>query len=350
MSVINSVTNMPVIRPVACLDKLEIIDIAKKIDTYNISILPYEDCCTVFVPKHPVIKPNLNEIALEEEASLVEKQLIEVIDTDFSKGTYQVKISVVPKEYSDATKVSVFFGVQEIPLILNRYAYEGTAELSLTNNYDSNVAFLIVNGDKRNTEVLKNYEGLQTKLEDLLYGSIPEIPEYKDGKLYFDDEIEFTLNAYEDYGYETLELVLAVNEEERTVVNLLESMEEKGEEKNNSIEDVFSGLFGSSVETVEPNAHETESTEQPEEDAFTKPQMVYGLSGTTMLKEVLEVADGQKIRLFLRAKCENGYRLEYDLFSGVVEAEGPNGFVETMDYFVPNYCIYDKNGNKLKIR
>ena len=60
MSVINEVTNMPVIRPVACLDKLEIIDIAKKIDTYETSILPFEDCCTVFVPKHPVINPKLD--------------------------------------------------------------------------------------------------------------------------------------------------------------------------------------------------------------------------------------------------------------------------------------------------
>lgn len=60
MNVINNVTNYPIIRPVACLDKLEIIDIAKKIDTYNISILPYEDCCTVFVPKHPIINPSLS--------------------------------------------------------------------------------------------------------------------------------------------------------------------------------------------------------------------------------------------------------------------------------------------------
>ena len=59
MRTINSVTNFPVIRPVACLDKLEIIDIAQKIDTYETSILPYEDCCTVFVPKHPVINPNM---------------------------------------------------------------------------------------------------------------------------------------------------------------------------------------------------------------------------------------------------------------------------------------------------
>lgn len=67
MSVINEVTSMPVLRPVACFDKLEIIDLAKKIDTYDISILPYEDCCTVFVPKHPVINPSLEQAKKEEE-------------------------------------------------------------------------------------------------------------------------------------------------------------------------------------------------------------------------------------------------------------------------------------------
>lgn len=61
MIVINNVTNLPVIRPVACLDKLEIIEIAKKINTYETSILPYEDCCTIFVPKHPVINPELSK-------------------------------------------------------------------------------------------------------------------------------------------------------------------------------------------------------------------------------------------------------------------------------------------------
>ena len=76
MSVINEVTSMPVIRPVACFDKLEIIDIAKKIDTYNISILPFEDCCTVFVPKHPVINPTLEQ-ALKEESKFEYKPLIQ---------------------------------------------------------------------------------------------------------------------------------------------------------------------------------------------------------------------------------------------------------------------------------
>ena len=60
--VVNEVTNFPVIRPLVAYDKQEIVDIAKKINTYDVSILPYEDCCTVFVPKHPVIRPKV-EIA-----------------------------------------------------------------------------------------------------------------------------------------------------------------------------------------------------------------------------------------------------------------------------------------------
>lgn len=76
MEVINNVTNLPVIRPVACLDKLEIIDIAKKIDTYDISILPFEDCCTIFVPKHPVINPNL-DLCVEYEKTFDYSSMID---------------------------------------------------------------------------------------------------------------------------------------------------------------------------------------------------------------------------------------------------------------------------------
>ena len=82
MSVINSVTNVPVIRPCACLDKLEIIDIARKIDTYDISILPFEDCCTVFVPRHPVINPKLDVCLAEEEKFSYQEMIDKAIETD----------------------------------------------------------------------------------------------------------------------------------------------------------------------------------------------------------------------------------------------------------------------------
>ena len=80
MSVINEVVHMPVIRPVACFDKLEIIDIAKKIGTYETSILPYEDCCTIFVPEHPVINPQLEKCVEYENLIPYEALIREAIE------------------------------------------------------------------------------------------------------------------------------------------------------------------------------------------------------------------------------------------------------------------------------
>lgn len=82
----NSVVSMPVLRPLIALDKLEIIDISNKIGTYETSILPYEDCCTVFLPKFPAIKPDLNRVIASEQKLDVEGLInealnnIEVID------------------------------------------------------------------------------------------------------------------------------------------------------------------------------------------------------------------------------------------------------------------------------
>ena len=93
MSVINNVTNMPVIRPVACMDKLEIIDIANKIGTYETSILPFEDCCTIFLPRHPVINPRLDRCLTYEKTfdynTLIDETIegIEVV-TDLNPTTY----------------------------------------------------------------------------------------------------------------------------------------------------------------------------------------------------------------------------------------------------------------------
>lgn len=61
MFVINNVTTMPILRPVVCMDKVEIIKIARNIGTYETSILPFEDCCTIFTPKAPVTKPKLEK-------------------------------------------------------------------------------------------------------------------------------------------------------------------------------------------------------------------------------------------------------------------------------------------------
>lgn len=68
----NEVCELPVYRPLIGFDKMEIVEISEKIDTYETSIQPFEDCCTIFVAKHPVTKPNLN-IIRKHEHNLDEK-------------------------------------------------------------------------------------------------------------------------------------------------------------------------------------------------------------------------------------------------------------------------------------
>lgn len=75
--VTNAAVSLPVMRPLIAMDKTQIMDIAKEIGTYEISIQPFEDCCTVFLPKHPVTKPRLEKI-IESESKLDCEGLIEV--------------------------------------------------------------------------------------------------------------------------------------------------------------------------------------------------------------------------------------------------------------------------------
>ena len=82
----NAVCSLPVYRPLIAFDKQDIIDIADKIGTYETSILAFEDCCTIFVAKHPVTKPKLNIIEKDEE------KLSDVIDTMVAKAIENVQI------------------------------------------------------------------------------------------------------------------------------------------------------------------------------------------------------------------------------------------------------------------
>ena len=88
MQAINAVTNTPVIRPVVTMDKLEIIDIAQAIDTFEISIQPFEDCCTIFAPDRPKTNPKLKNAEKYEERmdveALVERAVAGIIVTEIT--------------------------------------------------------------------------------------------------------------------------------------------------------------------------------------------------------------------------------------------------------------------------
>lgn len=80
LAVTDAVVDMPVFRPVIGMDKQEIMEIAMKIGTYETSILPYEDCCTVFTPRHPVTRPKLERIEASEKVLDIEGLVQEAVD------------------------------------------------------------------------------------------------------------------------------------------------------------------------------------------------------------------------------------------------------------------------------
>ena len=86
----NAAAELPVFRPLIGMDKIEITDIARKIGTFDTSILPYEDCCTVFSPKHPRTKPRLSDILKAEAefdfAPLIEKAVAATTVTRYKYG------------------------------------------------------------------------------------------------------------------------------------------------------------------------------------------------------------------------------------------------------------------------
>lgn len=88
MQAINAVTNTPVIRPVVTMDKLEIIDIAQEIDTFDISIQPFEDCCTIFAPDRPKTNPKIKKVeqyeACMDVEGLVERAVAGIIVTEIT--------------------------------------------------------------------------------------------------------------------------------------------------------------------------------------------------------------------------------------------------------------------------
>lgn len=93
MHTINEATNYPILRPLITMDKLEIMKIARDIDTYDISILPYEDCCTIFTPPNPSTKPKREkanrfeafydfEPLIQEAIANTEKMIVQATDTE----------------------------------------------------------------------------------------------------------------------------------------------------------------------------------------------------------------------------------------------------------------------------
>lgn len=98
MVAINEVTTTPIIRPVATMDKLEIIEVAQKIDTFELSILPFEDCCTIFAPPQPKTRPRLDKVHQYEECLDIDGMMARAME---ALNITEISASQVEDDFSD---------------------------------------------------------------------------------------------------------------------------------------------------------------------------------------------------------------------------------------------------------
>ena len=270
---------------------------------------------------------------LEEENSMVENYSIEVLDTDFSAGTYTVQVEVIPKEYTDQTKASVFFGTKEYPLTLEGYTYQGKVVLSTKESYDGNVTFLFRNGEKKSTEVLKNYVGFLTGFDNVLQGTLEKNPEFSQGTMQLNSQLEFDLQGAGNFEFSSLMCVVEKGEE---TIYEKELLTEKPEEEPDTV-DFFQGMSDSD---------ETVSTEAAaEKEVPVEP--VAGLVGTVMIEAEQEVEPVTDVRIYLKAVSTDGYTFIYDIFQGTTGEE--EGFTEESLLTVPSFYVQDKKGGTLML-
>ena len=97
---------------------------------------------------------------------MVEDYSIEVKDMDFARHEYKVEVSVIPKEYTDNTTMSIYFGTTECPLKADGYMFKGNITLPLNKTFNGNVTFLLANGKKKTTEVVEDFDGVSGKFDE----------------------------------------------------------------------------------------------------------------------------------------------------------------------------------------
>lgn len=264
------------------------------------------------------------EKTLREEASMVESYTIDIVDMDFLRKTYKVDVSAVPKEYTEKTKMSIFFGTTECALRLEGYAYKGTLSLPLDKTFDGNITFLLANGKKKTTEVIEEYDGLQTHLPDVLSGTAEDIPSYKDGTIKLDTACSFHLDGFGRYEFEEFKLVAQMDGEEI------------------GAQDLFADLPGQTEGITTTQTAETVGSVLPAGAHSGDAEIEFSYD----LDEQEQTVDHQ-IRVYFKAVSTEGYRFEYDVFRGMYLGSEEMLDEESFDRSA-HRLVYDKRGSKLE--
>lgn len=271
------------------------------------------------------------EKTLKQETSTVESYTFDIIDMDFEKKTYDISVTVIPKEYTEKTEVSVFFGTEECKLRRRGYVYMGRITLPLENSFNGNVTFLIANNQKKMTEVLEHYEGIQTNLDKVLSGQIDRPPTCKDEELRIKGNCSFELDGAEQYQFKEFELVAALDDEEIQSQDMREKVQNPDSDESEEVE---------STETQTQKIQSQPFAECSGEVPF---DFSYELG-----QEDEETREIHRIRIFLRAVTTDGYRFEYTVFQGNYMT-GADELDKGSYDFDPISVVYDSKGGQLEL-
>lgn len=316
----------------------------KKLSELTNQLTYLQDSTSVILSDMGNLQSNI-EKTLQEEASMVEDYSITVAGLDFANQKYKVDISVVPKEYTDKTEVSIFFGTSETPLKRGKYAFNGSVDLPLDKDFDGNIIFLLSNGRKKTTEVLNDYQGLDLNLDRVLAAKLDKAPTYRNGELKLDADCDIELEGYGLYTFASLELITMLDDKRIDTEDLLakingtDNNQSSGEENQNSVDSTqeqpvgfnendpmqgFTGIVDGAFayEMPEPDTEDKESEEV--------------------------ISDKQHICISVRAKTTEGYRFEYTVFEGDYLMADQKMDKESFQWNTKNVA-FDRNGNELEL-
>ncbi|MDC7301200.1 hypothetical protein [Agathobacter ruminis] len=293
-----------------------------------------------------VINSNLDNLGtnitaqLEEETSLVEDYQIKLKSINFETKTYTVDVTIVPKEFTESTETSVYFGTKEYRMDKDGFTYHTTATLPINESYEGNVTVLFTDGTKRTTEIIKYYHGIDIKGHDYITCTgETEQSISKEGLLSEKSNLNIKVDGAQLFSFEEISYVVSVNGTEVYTYNLLEEYEKKQ---------------AAEADTDEPEAGPEPETETQTEDAEFETEPVDTMEQQFALEYKLEkpLEDLDRVSTMVRLKTTDGYIMTYDISNSTITAavnaekpEDPPTYAVTKDEITRLlFIFYDSNG------
>lgn len=270
---------------------------------------------------------------LEEEASLITDWNISLKSADFTDKTYTVSVSVVPKEYTEDTKTSVFFGTNEIPLELNGIKYTGEATLPLSEDYAGNVTFLFVDGNKRSTEVLDKFEGVTSVFKNVASGILADKPTFDNGSIKLGTDVDVAVMGNDYFDFNSVQLVVASSDTELKTYDIRQLLAENGTDSADSADT-------DSITSALSRKDDAKKDGSKEDDG-----KLHSLEGTVKIEDLIPVTAASNIKIYVKAVSAQGYTFTYDLFEGTVNQDITD-FETTADISGGDYTVTDLSGSK----